>query len=93
MIGDLRGQKLFVVLAAFFVVNAVLAEFIGVKIFALEKTLGLQPFERNLFGRSGSLNFTAGTLLWPIVFIMRGIIHAYLGHDQAKRMMEAAARG
>ena len=42
MIGDLKGQKLFIVLAAFFFVNAVLAEFIGVKIFALEDTLGLR---------------------------------------------------
>ena len=79
MIGELRGQRLFVVLAAFFVVNAVLAEFIGVKIFALEETLGLLPFEWNLFGQTGSLNFTAGTLLWPIVFIMTDTINEYYG--------------
>ncbi len=79
MIGDARAQKLFVVLAAFFVVNAVLAEFIGVKIFALEDTLGLQPFEWNLFGQSGSLNFTAGTLLWPIVFIMTDTVNEFYG--------------
>lgn len=79
MIGDLKGQKLFVVLAAFFVVNAVLAEFIGVKIFALEDTLGLKPFEWNLFGQAGSLNFTAGTLLWPIVFIMTDTVNEYYG--------------
>lgn len=79
MIGDLRGQKLFVVLAAFFVVNAVLAEFIGVKIFALEDTLGLRPFAWNLFGQTGSLNFTAGTLLWPIVFIMTDTVNEYYG--------------
>ena len=58
MIGDLRSQKLFIILATFFVVNAVLAEFIGVKIFALEDTLGLNAFNWNLFGQSGSLNFT-----------------------------------
>lgn len=79
MIGDMRAQKLFVALAAFFVVNAVLAEFIGVKIFALEDTLGLNPFEWNLFGQSGSLNFTAGTLLWPIVFIMTDTVNEYYG--------------
>jgi len=79
MIGDLKGQKLFIVLAAFFVVNAVLAEFIGVKIFALEDTLGLNPFEWNLFGQTGSLNFTAGTLLWPIVFIMTDTVNEYYG--------------
>lgn len=74
-----RQQKLFIVLAAFFVTNAVLAEFIGVKIFALEPTLGLAPFEWNLFGQSGSLNFTAGTLLWPVVFVMTDIINEYFG--------------
>ena len=79
MSGESRGQKLFVVLAAFFVVNAVLAEFIGVKIFALEETLGLNPFEWNLFGQTGSLNFTAGTLLWPIVFIMTDTVNEYYG--------------
>lgn len=79
MIGDTRSQKLFIVMAAFFCVNAVLAEFIGVKIFALEDTLGLRPWEWNLFGQSGSLNFTAGTLLWPIVFIMTDTINEYYG--------------
>jgi len=77
--GDVRAQRLFVVLAAFFCVNAVLAEFIGVKIFALEDTLGLAPFEWNLFGQKGSLNFTAGTLLWPIVFIMTDTVNEYYG--------------
>lgn len=79
MTGEARGHRLFVVLAAFFVVNAVLAEFIGVKIFALEDTLGMAPFEWNLFGQSGSLNFTAGTLLWPIVFIMTDTVNEYYG--------------
>lgn len=79
MYGMNRAQKLFVVLAAFFVANAVLAEFIGVKIFALEDTLGLKPFEWNLFGQTGSLNFTAGTLLWPIVFILTDTVNEYYG--------------
>lgn len=79
MIDMSRGQKMFVMLAAFFVANTVLAEFIGVKIFALEDTLGLAPFEWNLFGQSGSLNFTAGTLLWPIVFIMTDTVNEYYG--------------
>src|SRR5205085_3220260 len=82
--GEARGQRLFVVLAAFFVVNAVLAEFIGVKIFALEDTLGMAPFEWNLFGQSGSLNFTAGTLLWPIVFIMTDTVNEYYGRKGVK---------
>ncbi len=74
-----RPTILFLLLAGFFIANAIIAEFIGVKIFALEETLGLAPFGWNLFGQSGSLNFTAGVLLWPVVFIMTDIINEYFG--------------
>ena len=76
---DDRAVRLYIALAAFFCVNAALAEFIGVKIFALEDTLGVAPFEWNLFGQTGSLNFTAGTLLWPVVFIMTDTINEFFG--------------
>ena len=79
MTGQERANRLFLVLAVFFVANALLAEFIGVKIFALEDTLGLNPFEWNLFGQTGSLNFTAGTLLWPIVFVMTDVVNEFFG--------------
>lgn len=74
-----KAQKLFLVLTAIFVANAILAELIGVKIFALEDTLGVAPFNWNLFGQSGSLSFTAGTLLWPVVFVMTDVINEYFG--------------
>lgn len=74
-----RGQKLFLVLTAIFVANAILAELIGVKIFSLEDTLGVAPFNWNLYGQTGTLSFTAGTLLWPIVFVMTDIINEYFG--------------
>ena len=76
---DDRATRLFIALAAFFCVNAVLAEFIGVKIFALEDTLGVAPLEWNLFGQAGSLSFTAGTLLWPVVFVFTDIINEFFG--------------
>ena len=76
-----RATRLFIGLAAFFCVNAVLAEFIGVKIFALEDTLGIAALQWNLFGQTGSLNFTAGTLLWPIVFIMTDTVNEYYGRS------------
>ena len=38
-----KSNKLFYILGAFFIANALLAEFIGVKIFSLEKTLGIEP--------------------------------------------------
>lgn len=74
-----RPQKLFLVLATVFVANALLAEFIGVKIFALEPTLGIAPIQWSLFGQQGTLNFTAGVLLWPVVFVLTDIVNEYFG--------------
>jgi uncharacterized integral membrane protein (TIGR00697 family) len=74
-----RAARLLVVLASFLVANALLAEFVGVKVFALEPTLGIQTLNWNLFGQSGSLSFTSGVLLWPFVFLMTDIINEYFG--------------
>jgi uncharacterized integral membrane protein (TIGR00697 family) len=76
---DSRAARLFIVLAAFLVCNALIAEFVGVKIFALEPTLGVETFDWRLFGQSGSLSFTSGVLLWPFVFLMTDIINEYYG--------------
>jgi hypothetical protein len=48
-----KKQQLYLVLSGIFLVNALLAEIIGVKIFSVEKTFGL----------TGSLS--AGVLVWP----------------------------
>ena len=74
-----RPTRLFIVLAGLFAANAIIAEFVGVKIFALETTLGLPPFDWDLFGQTGSLSFTAGVLLWPIVFVMTDVVNEYFG--------------
>jgi uncharacterized integral membrane protein (TIGR00697 family) len=76
---DSRPARLFVVLAAFLAVNAMIAEFVGVKIFALEPSLGLSTFDWSLFGQNGSLSFTSGVLLWPFVFLMTDVINEYFG--------------
>ena len=81
---DDRAMRLFIALAAFFCVNAVLAEFIGIKIYALEDTLGIDPLEWNLFGQTGSLNFNAGTLLWPMMFILTDVINEFFGKRGVK---------
>ena len=86
-----RSTRLFMALTAFFVGNAVVAEFVGVKIFALETTFGLAPFGWNLFGQSGSLSFTAGVLIWPIVFIMTDVINEYFGRRGVRFISFAAA--
>ncbi|HRD06538.1 MAG: queuosine precursor transporter [Saprospiraceae bacterium] len=75
-----RPQTLFILLAGFFVVNAIVAEFIGIKIFSLEKTLGFEPVSFDLLGQQGlSFNLTAGVLLWPVVFVMTDLINEYYG--------------
>lgn len=76
---DQRANRLFIVLAGFFLTNALIAEFVGVKIFSLEESIGVSPFHWSLFGIEGTLNFTAGVLLWPFVFIMTDIINEYFG--------------
>ena len=76
---SLRPTRLFIVLSGLFITNALMAEFVGVKIFALEDTLGLPPLDWRLFGQSGSLSFTAGVMLWPVVFIMTDVINEYFG--------------
>ncbi|PHI20980.1 hypothetical protein CEQ90_04650 [Lewinellaceae bacterium SD302] len=74
-----RPFRLFIFLGCFFVANALIAELIGVKIFALESTLGLEPWNFNLFGESGALQFSAGVLMWPVVFLMTDLINEYYG--------------
>ena len=76
---DSKANRLFIVLAGFFLTNALIAEFVGVKIFSLEATLGIAPYEWSLLGVSGNLNFTAGVLLWPFVFVMTDVINEYFG--------------
>jgi queuosine precursor transporter len=74
-----RATRLYLALAGFFVTDALLAEFVGVKIFSLERTLGIADFQWNLLGVSGSLSFTAGVIYWPLVFVLTDIINEYYG--------------
>ena len=87
-----KSSRLFYILGAFFVANALLAEFIGVKIFSLEKWLGVAPVNLSFFGETGlSFNLTAGVLLWPVVFIMTDIINEYFGRKGVRYMSFTAA--
>lgn len=74
-----KPTRLFIILAGIFIANALIAEVIGVKIFSLEKTLGLEPLHLRVLGNDLSFNLTAGVLLWPVVFIMTDIINEYFG--------------
>ncbi|HOZ68663.1 MAG TPA: queuosine precursor transporter [Chitinophagaceae bacterium] len=74
-----KPTRLFIILAGIFISTALIAEFIGVKIFSLEATLGIKPAAIHLFGGTYSFNLTCGVLLWPVVFVMTDIINEYYG--------------
>ncbi len=72
--------RLFLLLAGFFVANALVAEFVGVKIFSFEKTLGIDAFSFSFFDEKNlGFNLTAGVVLWPVIFIMTDVINEYFG--------------
>lgn len=74
-----RSVRLYLALAGFFIADALIAEFVGVKIFSLERTLGVPDVSWSLFGINGSLQFTSGVLYWPLVFILTDLINEYYG--------------
>lgn len=84
MLKESKRNVLLFALGSFFIANALIAEFIGVKIFSMEASLGFTPMNIELFGNSLSLNLTAGVLLWPIVFVMTDIINEYFGRNGVK---------
>ncbi|WP_426490855.1 queuosine precursor transporter [Hymenobacter sp. 102] len=69
-----KKQQLYLVLSGIFIVNALLAEIIGVKIFSVETLLGLPG------------NLTAGVIIWPVVFITTDIINEYFGRAGVLRV-------
>ena len=82
-----KPTKLFVLITAFFVANALIAECIGTKVFSLEKLFGTQPFNFSLFGESGlALSLTCGVLLWPLEFVMTDIVNEYFGPKAVRRI-------
>ncbi len=82
-----KDNRLWVVLAGFFLTNAIVAEFMGVKLFSLEKTFGWAEANWSFLGQTGlSFTLTAGVLLWPAVFIMTDIINEYFGPRGVKML-------
>jgi uncharacterized integral membrane protein (TIGR00697 family) len=80
-----KKTKLFIILGSFFITNAIVAEFIGAKIFSLESTLNFKKFDINILGFEHlSFELTCGVILWPVVFIMTDIINEYYGKKGVK---------
>ncbi len=87
-----KRTNLYIFLSAVFLVNAIIAEIIGVKIFSGEATLGLKPAQIHLFGdfvpgaAALDFNLTAGAVIWPFVFITSDIINEYFGKAGVRRI-------
>lgn len=80
-----KESRLLIILASFFVSNAVLSELIGVKLFSVEESLGINKFDIDLFGVKGlSFNMSAGVITWPLIFILTDLINEYFGIKQVR---------
>jgi uncharacterized integral membrane protein (TIGR00697 family) len=73
-----RRQTLFLILAGVFLANALLAELIGGKLFAIET-----PW--------GRLALSCGIVLWPVVFVMTDIVNEYFGARGVRQLTFLAA--
>src|SRR5574343_622555 len=81
-----KKNQLFIVLGFIFLTNAIIAEFIGAKIFSVEKTLGVAPLNLKWGDQIFNLDMTAGVILWPFVFILTDIIKEYFGKKGVKKL-------
>ena len=86
-----KVNRLFLFLAGIFLTNAFIAEFMGVKIFSLEESLGFDSMNWSLFGVEGlGFNLSAGVLLWPVVFVLTDVINEYFGIRGVRLLSNAA---
>lgn len=81
-----RRNNLFLILGFLFLTNAIIAEFIGAKIFSVEKTLGLNPAQISFGNSVYNLDMTAGVILWPFVFILTDVINEYFGKSGVRKL-------
>jgi uncharacterized integral membrane protein (TIGR00697 family) len=81
-----KKTLLYLLLACFFITNALIAEFGGVKMFSAEKLLGIAPLHLHIFGVITDLNMSVGVLIWPLVFVFSDIINEYFGKVGVRRI-------
>lgn len=81
-----KRNNLYVVLSGIFIVNALVAELAGSKIFSLERLFGLPPLHMAVAGGTLDLNLSVGVIIWPFVFVFSDIINEYFGKDGVRRI-------
>jgi len=90
----MNGKKsnLYLVLSAFFIGNALLAELTGAKIFSLGKVL-----EGPLGGLTDKgfqiipMDMSIGVIIWPLVFITSDVLNEYFGREGVRKISFIAA--
>ncbi len=88
---DSRPTQLLVVITAFFVANALIAECIGGKIFSLEAVFGFQPSDFSLLGEEHlAISLTAGVILWPLEFVITDVVNEFYGPKIVRRISYTA---
>jgi uncharacterized integral membrane protein (TIGR00697 family) len=78
-----RRQALLVVLAGFFLGNALLAEMIGGKLFQVPAPWQALVGEGSVWQ---AFTLSCGVILWPLVFIISDIINEYFGRAGVRRL-------
>lgn len=71
-----RRDIVFLILAGFFVANALLGEIIGVKLILL-------PIDLPWVGRPAA---SIGVIVWPVVFLSTDLINEYFGREGVRRL-------
>jgi queuosine precursor transporter len=75
-----KPTRLYIILGSIFLANAIIAEVVGVKIFSLEDTLGINRASIDMLGEKGlSFSLSVGVIPWPVIFILTDIINEYYG--------------
>jgi hypothetical protein len=81
-----KQAHLYLLLASFFIGNAMLAELTGVKIFSLGKILQGLISGSSLLQHLPPLNMSIGVLIWPLVFITSDILNEYFGRQGVRKV-------
>lgn len=80
-----KKDRLYQILFAVFLANAIMAEFGGVKIFSAGNLLGINPLTIS-GGFVLDFNLGVGALIWPVVFVLSDLINEYYGKKGVRRI-------
>jgi queuosine precursor transporter len=79
-------NQLYLLLASFFIGNAILAELSGAKIFNVGKMLQSIFSHGSIPDFTFSMNMSIGVVIWPLVFITSDIMNEYFGRKGVREV-------